>query len=217
MTSQEKHIYNSYLRISRSRQNKPFKLRKDFSDFEEDKNYKYVVKLNNILTRNKSILLEDFLNAPYEVYGSNDHYDLKFFTTQRAINVYTTYTKKRMADDISSENVIEKIKESLFFIYNFCKENDITLKDYISHKTNAINSFVLHVQENKIIIYVLFGFRNFEPELNKTPYEIREFILGDLVRNIDRYRKNFQASKKAKGIIRKGLSEIYKLQNKVEK
>ena len=104
MTSQEKHIYNSYLRISRSRQNKPFKLRKDFSKFEDDKNYKYVVKLNNILSRNKSIQLEDFLSAPYEIYG-DDHFDLKFYTTQRAINVYVTYTKKRMSDDIDNEGV----------------------------------------------------------------------------------------------------------------
>ena len=216
MTSQEKHIYNSYLLISRSRHNKPFKLRKDFSKFEDDKNYKYVVKLNNILSRNKSIQLEDFLSAPYEIYG-DDHFDLKFYTTQRAINVYVTYTKKRMADDIDNDGVTEKIKESLYFIYNFCKENNITLKEYIEHKTNVMNSFVLHVQENKVIIYVLFGFNSFEKELNKTSYEVREFILGDLVRNIDRYRKNFQASKKAKNIIRKGLSEIYKLQNKVEK
>lgn len=212
MTNQEKHIYNSYLRISRSRQNKPFKLRKDFSKFEDDKNYKFVIKLSNILSRNKSIDLEDYISAPYEVYGDDDHYDLKFYTTQRAIKVYTTYTKKRMADDIDDEQIILKIKESLYFIYNFCKENDITLKEYISHKTNIMNSFVLHVQENKIIMYVLFGFSTFERELNKTPYEVREFILGDLVRNIDRYRKNFLASKKAKNVIRKGLSEIYKLQ-----
>ena len=212
MTSQEKHVYNSYLRISRSRQNKPFKLRKDFSKFEEDKNYKFVIKLINVLNRNKSIDLEDFLNAPYDVYGDNDQYDLKFYTTQRAIKVYTTYTKKQMADDIDDDKVISKIKESLFFIYNFCKDNQITLKEYVNHKTNIMNSFVLHVQENKIILYVLFGFSTFERELNKTPYEVREFILGDLVRNIDRYRKNFQASKKAKNIIRKGLSEIYKLQ-----
>ena len=212
MTSQEKHIYNSYLRISRSRQNKPFKLRKDFSKFEDDKNYKYVIKLSNILSRNKSIDLEEYISAPYEVYDDHEHYDLKFYTTQRAIKVYTTYTKKRMADNIDDEQIIDKIKDSLFFIYNFCKDNDITLKEYVAHKTNIMNSFVLHVQENKIILYVLFGFSTFEKELNKTPYEMREFILGDLVRNIDRYRKNFQASKKAKNIIRTGLSEIYKLQ-----
>ena len=212
MTNQEKHIYNSYLRVSRSRQNKPFKLRKDFSKFEDDKNYKYVIKLNNILSRNNSIDLEEYLSAPYEVYDDNGHYDLKFYITQRAIKVYTAYTKKRMADNIDDEQVITKIKDSIYFIYNFCKDNDITLKEYISHKTNIMNSFILHVQENKIILYVLFGFSTFERELNKTSYEVREFILGDLVRNIDRYRKNFQASKKAKIIIRKGLSEIYKLQ-----
>ena len=167
MTSQEKHVYNSYLRISRSRQNKPFKLRKDFSKFEEDKNYTFVIKLINILNRNKSIDLEDFLNAPYEVYGDGDRYDLQFYTTQRAIKVYTTYTKKQMADDIDDDKVISKIKESLFFIYNFCKDNQITLKEYVNHKTNIMNSFVLHVQENKIILYVLFGFSTFERELNK--------------------------------------------------
>ena len=35
MTKTEEYIYNTFLRISRSKRNLPFKLRKDFSKFEE--------------------------------------------------------------------------------------------------------------------------------------------------------------------------------------
>ena len=63
--------------------------------------------------------LEDFLNAPYEVYNDDKYYDLKFYTTQRAIKVYSTFIKKRLSNDIDSTGTLNKIRDSLYFIYKF--------------------------------------------------------------------------------------------------
>jgi len=213
MTSQEKHIYNSFLRISRSKQNSPYRIRKNFEGFEDDKNYIYVRKLNSILERNKSIDLYDLLLAPYEVYNDNNYYDLKFYCTQRAIKVYTTYLKKRL-DNIDSDEMISKIKDSLFFIYKFCKDNHITFESYPAHKTNIVNSFILHIQENEIVIYVMFGFEQFERELSKISYDVREFILGEQMSKVDELRRNYYTSKRAKSIICKGLEKLMQIQKK---
>ena len=213
MTSQEKHIYNSFLRISRSKQNSPYRIRKNFDGFEDDKNYIYVRKLNSILERNKSIDLYDLLLAPYEVYNDDTYYDLKFYCTQRAIKVYTTYLKKRL-DNIDSDEMVDKIKDSLFFIYKFCKANGMPLENYPAHKTNIVNSFILHIQENEIVIYVMFGFEQFERELSKISYDVREFILGEQMSKIDELRRKYYTSKRAKSIICKGINKLLQIQKK---
>lgn len=46
MTDLEKDIYNKYLRISRTRQNKPYKLRLNFEGFESKDEFIYVKKKN---------------------------------------------------------------------------------------------------------------------------------------------------------------------------
>ncbi|MAF26103.1 hypothetical protein CL634_11120 [bacterium] len=214
MTSQEKHVYNSFLRISRIKQNSPYRIRKNFDGFEDDKKYIYIVKINQILKRNKSIQLNDFLTAPYEVYSDGNHYDLKFYTTQRAIKVYTTYIKKRLSSDIDSDEITDKIKSSLFYIYKFCQAENILIADYVKHKTDLVNSFILHIQENHIIMYVLFGFPDFEKELNKMSYEVQEFILGDQINKLDKMRKNYFASKRAKAVITKGITKLKEIEKK---
>ena len=213
MTSQEKHVYNSFLRISRLKQNSPYRVRKNFDGFEEDKNYILVRKLCKVLHRNSTINLEDFLTAPYEVYNDGNYYDLKFYCTQRAIKVYTTFLKKRLTN-IDSDQMIDKIRDSLFYIYKFCVEQNISINKYPSHETKLVKSFILHIQENKIVIYTMFGFSNFEKNLNIMPYDVREFILGEQATNIDGLRRNYLSSNRAKLIIRKGIDQLLALQKK---
>ena len=45
MNEFEKQIYNTYIIVSRSINNKPFKVRKDFTDFEKKPEYLAVKKL----------------------------------------------------------------------------------------------------------------------------------------------------------------------------
>ena len=142
------------------------------------------------------------------------HYDLKFYTTQRAIKVYTTFLKKRLSSDIDSPAVLDKIKDSLFFIYKFCKENNISIRQYPTHRTELLNSFIVHIQESNIIMYVMFGFPNFESELNKMDYEVREFILGDQIKELDKLRKKYYTSKNAKSIINAGIQKLIALEKK---
>ena len=94
MTSFDKHIYNTWLYVTRTNSGKPFRARKNFDKFEDDKNYVFVQKLNRFFTKYKNIEVSDFFLAPYKVYPDNTMYDLKFYLSQKAIKIYKIYEKK---------------------------------------------------------------------------------------------------------------------------
>ena len=100
MTHLDKSIYNTYLRVSRTKQNKPFRYRKNFDKFDDDPSFVFVKKLSLFFTKFPHIKLNDFFEAPYNVYLDNSpYYDLKYYTTPKAVKVYGLYMKKRDAED----------------------------------------------------------------------------------------------------------------------
>ncbi len=42
-----------------------------------------------------NINVEDFFNSPYEVYPDRDMYDLRYYTTPKAIKIYGTYISQK--------------------------------------------------------------------------------------------------------------------------
>ena len=95
----------------------------------------------------------------------SDFFDLKFFTTQKAIKAYSLYKQAQQNTDPDSEEQIKFTTDSLYFIYEFCKQNNINLRDYTSHKIGPVNTFITHLNQSKVNIYSLFGFQDFEPIL----------------------------------------------------
>lgn len=89
-TDFEKAIYNVYLKESRSAKNQPYKLRKDFSKVNSTITL-CLKKLSDFFIKHKEIKPNDFFKAPYSVYPEGDTFDLKFFTTQKAISVYKIF------------------------------------------------------------------------------------------------------------------------------
>ena len=89
MTETEKIVYNTFLRVSRSQRNKPYRLRKDFSKFEDSPDYPFVKKLANFFRKFPHIAIDTFFSAPYHVYDdTSEFYDIKFYTTPRATKLY---------------------------------------------------------------------------------------------------------------------------------
>jgi hypothetical protein len=208
VTDKEKSIYNKFLAISRSSQNKPFKLRQDFEGFEENKNYIYVRKLSLFFNKFPNVDMDSFFKAPYEIYSDTGNYDLKFYTSQKALKIYTLYQTKREDELPDNVNQLYFIRGSLNFIAKFCKEHDISISEYIDHMTNDINSFILHLKNRNISIYVLFGFERAEKILRSTGGELLDFIFKDLKNKLDIYRTRFYTSKKAKVLVKQGIKKI---------
>ena len=115
MTGIEKQIYNSWLAITRTQQNKPFKLRKDWTDFESREEYHYIKKLAKLFKTYDNINIDDWFKAPYIIYPEKIQYDLKSYTLMKQYNTYKLYlqkTNKRKYTPLEFKNTITKTKKS---------------------------------------------------------------------------------------------------------
>jgi len=205
-------IYNTYLKVSRTQNNKPFRYRKNFEGFESEKNYLPVLRLKNFFSRHPQINMEDYFLAPYAVFAAekDSFYDLSFYNSQQAVKVYTMYTKKCMMEDPDSELQLNKIREGLIFIKNFCVEKGITLQDYTKHKTEKVHDFLIHLGNKQISIYNLFPLKNVDEQLKHYDFELLSFILKDMAARISYFRTKFYASEHAKSFCAAGLKKIEK-------
>lgn len=201
VTNKEQYIYNCYLETSRKINNLPFRYRKDFEDFDKKEEFIYVNKLSNFFGKFESINVKDFFEAPYFVYNEK-YFDLKFFTSQKAIKAYTIYQTKFLVDNPDNDKTIEKIKESFIFLYKFCKEKNITFDNYIDfiQTDNKLNQFFIHLKNRDIILYVLFVFPNFDKTLKNLDNELKELMFGDTLNNINFFRTKYYSSGRAKKI-----------------
>jgi hypothetical protein len=208
-------IYNTYLRISKKRQNKPFKLRTNWENFEQSDYYPTLVKLKSFFDRNYIVNVEDFFTAPYEVYEEEGFYDLSFYNSMTAIKVYGIFCDKKNNLDPDSELQKNSVLRGIVFIYKFCLDKKISLSDYLLFKEQGanVNSFVVHLKEKKISTYNLFPFKNFDKVWSSIDYNTLRFVLDDVASKISIYRSKFYGSKLTKNISITGLKVIEKKLN----
>jgi hypothetical protein len=208
LTEFEKYIYNTHLRISRSKKGLPFKYRKDF-DHLNDTYINSLKKISIFLAKFPHIKLENFIKAPYEIYSDQDHFDLDYYTTLKATKAYTLYEKRIETLDPDSEEQLSNIIEALKFISAFCFKNNMLIDNYIEHQTNSTQSYILHLKEHRINVYTLFGFSNFEQNIRNINNELLGFILGeDFTSNLSGFRFKFFTSKKAKRLVELGIEKL---------
>lgn len=212
ITSTEKRIYNTFLAISRKKQNKPFKLRQDFENFEQDEKYPAIKKLAYFFERFPSIDINDYFLAPYSIYvnDENTYYDLQFYLTQKARSVYTMHMKKKESVDVDSEENLNKCKESLMFIYKYCKDKGLPVEEYLNLKeeNSLLPAFVVHLKNRDINVYALFAFEDFENKFFRIPADLLEFMFGSLYNDFAQLRRKFVMSEKCKQVCRTGLKII---------
>ena len=68
VTELEKTIYNKHLAVSRSIKNKPFKIKKDFSDIVGTDKHKFLKRLSTLFKKHSDINFDVFFQAPYRLY-----------------------------------------------------------------------------------------------------------------------------------------------------
>jgi hypothetical protein len=208
MTFQEKQIYNTFLKVSRSKNKLPFKYRKNFEDFDAVKMMQ-VKKLAIFFKKFPHIKMEDYFFAPYSLYPDETYFDLNYYTSLKATKSYTLFNKKITFSEPDSNEQLLSIKESLRFVLNFCREKRIDPINYIHHKTNNEYSFVIHLKEHKVNIYVLLGYINFEKVFKARDAEIIKFILGEeFFNNISTFKTKLLNSNKALSLVNNGLRLI---------
>ena len=204
----EKIIYNTFLKTSRVKSGLPYRLRKQWHGFEDTPYYAHVLKLKNFFSRNRGVDVAEFFEAPYTIYPGESGFDLDFYSSQKAIKIYTLALKKKMLLDPDDPYHLNQVSRGLKFILKYCQENNIQLQDYLPYKTGIQRIFITHLKERKISIYNLFAFINFDREFKSEDADILRFTLGDIYDNLDVFRTKYLNSKTLRKIAELGLQKV---------
>lgn len=204
----EKLIYNLFLKISRSKNGLPYRLRKQWHGFEETEHYQHVLRLKNFFTRNNSVDINEFFLAPYTMYPGESGFDLTFYSSPKAVKIYSLSLKKKMLLPPDDTYHLEHIAKGLKFIQQFCYTRKIAIENYLKHKEGVQSGFVVHLKQRKISIYNLFAFGEFDRYLKENDPDLLRFTLGELYDQIPIYRTKYLGSIKAKILAAKGLDKV---------
>lgn len=205
----EQQIYNNHLVASRKAKEQPFKIRKDFSNLDEDK-ANQLKKLARFFNSYGHINQEDFFIAPYKLHDDQPYCSLEFYSSMKAISYYTQYMKQLELEDADSDESIMRLKTGFKFVYNFCKETGISLDDYKTYSEGALPIFVAHLKEHKINFYTLHALTFSNPMLDS---KLVEFVIPDFFITFQKTKIKFYNSKAMKEFSKLAKEKINSLLN----
>lgn len=205
----QKQIYNNHLVSSRKAKGEAFKIKKDFTNLEDDKVIS-LEKLSRLFNSYPNVLQEDFFMAPHKIYTDVDYYPLEFYTKPKAIKCYSDYVKQLELQDPDSSDSLKRLAESLKFIVKYCVENSLQLSDYELNIEGTMPCFVQHLKDHKINYYTLHALTFQNPKLES---EILEFIFPDFYSVFQKTKNKFYTSKKMKEFAKQAKT---KLNNKLK-
>lgn len=208
MTEKEKEIYNLYLSTYRRANNQPYNVRKNFENFENDPQYMYIRKLAQFFNKFPQIKPHIYFIAPYELYKDTKHFDLGFYNSQKAIKAYTVYTKQITEQSPDTPEQIKFIKDSLRFMAMFCVKNKISLNDYINHKTGITYTWLKHLKQHDISVYILLEFKEVYDIIKTLEEDIKDMFIGNFEKEFFTYKSRYNNSKQAKYIITEGFKRL---------
>jgi hypothetical protein len=197
---------------------KPYKLRQNFDNFAEEhpEDYKHLLRLERLFANCPSINRKLYFRAPYHLYKDKEYFDLRYFTTQAAIKSYNLLLKEHEEQSPDSPAQIEFIKDSLFYVRDYCILNNMTLGNYLGNDKKDISPrWAVDMVSNNISIYTLIGFEYFgihmkEMIQSSIPEDEIEMFFGDYVKDYQLYKNRLNNSTKAKRLIIEGIKNITK-------
>ncbi len=209
MTDFQKRIYNSHLAISRKMRDKPFRIRKDFSDMDQTK-LDRLASLERFFNSYQNIKIDDYFSAPYVIFEDDDYFDLDFYLTSKAKKAYSQYMKKIEMDDPDSESSLNRMVDSLKFVKNFCREKNLTLKEYPLYIEGALPTMIDHLKNHHINMYALHALGVSKIEVEN---RILDFIFSDFWITFQKTKNKFYLSKKMKEFSKQAIDKISTTKN----
>lgn len=203
VTDLEKHLFNKHLAVSRSEKNKPFKLKKDFSNIVDTDKHKFLKRISTLFLKHPEINPDVFFKAPYKLYPDVEYFGLDYFSTMRAVKSYTIYKKQLFLQDPDSQ--IEQVKDSLKFIANFCIQNNIYFHQYPYHCSSESFTWMQHYKQNKINIYSVMEFTNIFSSVKSLAEDVQKFFVGEFVDRFQTLYSSYNNSVNLKTYIQKAI------------
>ena len=205
ITDRQKNIYNQFLITSRAIKNKPFRRRSNFDKISSEQEI-CLYKLETLFNNN-NINQKLFFEAPFHVYNDEDFFPLDFFITRRAIKCYTEYVKSLDNQDPDSQQCLDKCKDACKFLFKYCIDNKISLKQYRESVSNALPLCMIHLKEHKINFFTLHAL-DIPNIVSYTTPEMCSFIFDNFHNLFAKTKQGFIKSSKLKHSLRKILSVI---------
>ena len=95
--------------------------------------------------------------------------------------------------DPDSNDSLERLQKSLKFIFGFCKEHGLTLKDYEVYMEESIPTMLKHLKEHKINFYTIHALTFTSPKIES---RILDFMFSDFFGTYQKTKNKFFASNK---------------------
>lgn len=211
MTQEEKDIYNLFLKTQKQAKQQPYKLRKDFSEFEKGEVYPQIQRLVQFFNTYRHVNKYLFFIAPYKIFNISDTFYLDYYLTQKAIKAYSDYLKQLDEEDPDSNEHYEFVKQSLRFLKEYLISNNLKINDYAEYCPEINPIWVIHLLQRNISVFCLLAIPKFEYKYNQLSYEIKEFILGEeFVSNFDKYKVRYLNSQRTRKLAKVGLEFFIK-------
>lgn len=199
-------LYNKHLAVSRSLRNKPFKIKKDFSDILDTDKHKFLKRLSVFFQKHPTVDPDTFFRAPYMLYPDVQYFGLDYFSTMRAVKSYTLYKKQIFIQDPDSQ--LEAVKSSLRFIANFCIEKGIQYYQYSNFRLSDTFAWLTHYKQNKINIYSIMESTNIFSSVKGLPEDVQHLFAKDFLDNFQMLYTNYNNSNILKPYMQKAIPTI---------
>lgn len=215
LSENQKKIYNLFLRSFRSNNNKPYKLKKNFSDVEKDTTkILYLQKLENVFIKYPSFFNNFYFDAPYKIYKDETYFSLKFYSSLKGISTCISYLKTLQQGD--PEHQFDYFKDSYRFIAQYCEQNNLTLDQYTKNCKVSQNDCLIHLKEHKISWYVIFNIPGFYDLLHSLPTDEFQLYYGSDI-NLNSLFKRYKSSSKTQEYLNRLNTKIsHYLKKKVD-
>lgn len=204
----EKNLYNTYLRISRTARNKPYRSRQDFENFK-DEDHINLRKLISFFTKFRNVSSEDYFRAPYEVYKDHERFDLSYYTTQKAIKAYTLYMQQKEEQDPDNPEQLKFVTDSFRFIALHCLKNNIPVEKYLWFSSGAVRDWLHHYKSHNVSVYALLIFPELDVIIHNLPPDERELFIGESG-NVIKFRERLAKSTECKRVVYQSYEKIKK-------
>lgn len=187
ITDFDKRVYNMWLSSVRKHSNKPFRKRVNFNDFENHKSFPFLKKLSHLFIKTPHLFRYEFFDAPYFVDKTRKYYDLKYYSSFKAISNFSSYISKLENDP---NNILSNILNSFKFIYNFCLEKNLRLSDYAFYKSIAYNDCLKHIKDHYVSPYIIFCIPELHSLIVNLEDDIYKLYYGDM--NLEELQKIYE-------------------------
>lgn len=207
MNETQGNIYNQYLKAIAKVNNRPYKLRKNFDNFDSD-TLTSLYRLELFFEQFRHVNPYIFFLAYLEVKGLK-YAKLSDYLNHSAVVAYSKFSSIKYDDYVDSDRSLSDFIEGARFIVGFCIANGLPTEQYrTAVNENHIPLVLVHLNEQRISYYHLHAL-----DISRTQLETdyTEILFNDFNKKFSETKQKYINSNKLKELGNKLGKKLNKL------